>query len=266
MKSVDLVGKRFGKLIVEERLGNSGLNKKLVYWKCKCDCGNYKEVSTANLNGNIVKSCGCYRNEFRKLKGKQASLNRLFGSYKSTANRKGLDFELDINRFLLLVTSRCEYCGIEPSNTFKPAHYDDRDPERWFTYNGIDRIDSSVGYIDGNVVPCCTTCNFAKRTMSRVDFLSWVNRVYKNSVAAISEKTPGMLLDELSTTVIKCFMAQEDMLNSSLSIEVQKEAGKRAQELNARRNKLIRAIDSYFNLEDNSHTSKTYYSYFEKKT
>lgn len=265
MKSLNLVGQRFGKLVVDKKLGNTGKNKRLLYWNCICDCGNIVEVSTNNLRQGKTKSCGCHRNEFRKLKGQEAAVNRLLGSYKNTAKSKGLEFKLDKFQFLKLVTGRCSYCGVEPQNTVKPTHADDRDPERWFTYNGIDRVDSTKGYIEGNVVSCCTTCNFAKRTMPKEEFLSWINRVYKHSVASISEKTPGMLLDELSTTIIKCFLAQEDILNPLKSKEEQSDAAHRAQELNARRNKLIRALDSYFNLEDNSHTSKTYYTYFENK-
>jgi hypothetical protein len=264
MKALHLVDQRFGKLVVQSRLGNNGKNKKLVYWLCKCDCGKTIEVSTSNLRGGVVKSCGCYREEFRKLKGKTAAINRLFGVYKSTAKHKNHEFELDKFQFMSLVTDRCSYCGVEPQNIEKPTHYDNREEERWFTYNGIDRVDSSRGYTIDNCVSCCTTCNFAKRTMSKGAFLSWINRVYKHSVASISEKTPGMLIDELGTTLIKCFMAQEDIMNPKLSSEEQRLAAIRAQELNSRRNKLIRAMDSYYNLEDQSHTSKTYYTYFDE--
>ena len=193
---------------------------------------------------------------------KEAAINILYRTYKSTAKRRGLDFNLDKFLFLSIVTNRCEYCGVEPQHEIKSPHL--KGEEEIFVSNGIDRIDNSKGYVDGNVVPCCTTCNYAKRTLTVEQFLSWINRVYKHSVASVSEKTPGMLFDELITTDIKCFMAQEDIMNPSLSSDVQSSAAHRAQQLNARRNKLIRALDSYFNLEDNSHTAKTYYTYLEK--
>lgn len=60
-----LVGKRFGKLTVlaptEKRINNS------VVWKCKCDCGNYKEVPTHLLTSNHTQSCGCL---IREVQGK----------------------------------------------------------------------------------------------------------------------------------------------------------------------------------------------------
>ena len=57
-KFVDLTGKKFGKLTVIKRIENKG---KLIYWLCKCDCGNYVEVSGGNLKSNQVTSCGCAR-------------------------------------------------------------------------------------------------------------------------------------------------------------------------------------------------------------
>lgn len=46
----DLVGKRFGKLIVEENLGSFKMSsgKSVIKWKCLCDCVNYHTVSTEN--------------------------------------------------------------------------------------------------------------------------------------------------------------------------------------------------------------------------
>lgn len=52
-----LVGKRFGKLVVVERT-NKKINRSIV-WKCKCDCGNYKEVPTHLLQNGHTRSCGC---------------------------------------------------------------------------------------------------------------------------------------------------------------------------------------------------------------
>ena len=51
-----------------------------------------------------------------------------------------------------------------------------------FRYTGIDRVDNARGYEKDNVVPCCETCNTAKRTMSVDELLEWVTRVYNKSV------------------------------------------------------------------------------------
>lgn len=57
-KGYDLIGKRFGKLTVIEKLDYTYQGNKM--WKCKCDCGKEFDVSTARLTrkNKSVKSCG----------------------------------------------------------------------------------------------------------------------------------------------------------------------------------------------------------------
>jgi hypothetical protein len=57
----DLLGERFGRLTVLERVGSDKHNK--AVWKCICDCGNIKNVvSIALISGN-TQSCGCYNKD-----------------------------------------------------------------------------------------------------------------------------------------------------------------------------------------------------------
>jgi hypothetical protein len=71
-------------------------------------------------------------------------------------------------------------------------------------------------------------------------------------------KSVGILIDELITTDIKCWYAQEDVMKNDHSPVKQATAAKRAQELNARRNQLIRAIDKALGQSDISPTDKSY--------
>jgi len=65
-------------------------------------------------------------------------------------------------------------CGIEPKQIRKDRLHLNGD----YVHNGIDRLDSSRGYILENCVPCCKVCNYAKRNMSVNDFLNWIKKVY----------------------------------------------------------------------------------------
>lgn len=53
----DLTGKRFGELIVIERV-KKNTNLLTAFWKCQCDCGEKTIVSAANLKSGNTKSCG----------------------------------------------------------------------------------------------------------------------------------------------------------------------------------------------------------------
>jgi hypothetical protein len=81
----------------------------------------------------------------------------------------------------------------------------------------------------------------------------------------IAVKSIGFLIDELCTVSQKCWWAQEGIMDKSLSDEERLKNAERAQELNNRRNQLIRAIDEKFGDASISPTSKTYHTYFEKK-
>jgi hypothetical protein len=73
----------------------------------------------------------------------------------------------------------------------------------------------------------------------------------------IEVKSIGILLDELITTDIKCFMEQDKMMAAKEGEDISASAIK-TQQLNARRNELIRAIDSRLGEAQISPTDKTY--------
>lgn len=53
--TADLLGRRFGRLLVWQRAGTK--NNQAI-WLCKCDCGKEKLISSAKLSGG-TRSCGC---------------------------------------------------------------------------------------------------------------------------------------------------------------------------------------------------------------
>jgi hypothetical protein len=61
MKTEDLTGKRFERLVVIEKVGKT--NRGSTLWKCQCDCGTVKLVVHAKLTSGNTKSCGCWRAE-----------------------------------------------------------------------------------------------------------------------------------------------------------------------------------------------------------
>lgn len=53
----DIIGKRFGKLIV---VGDSGQRQgRKILYLCKCDCGGTKLALSSQLKKGLIKSCGC---------------------------------------------------------------------------------------------------------------------------------------------------------------------------------------------------------------
>ncbi len=79
-----MIGKKFGRLIVESF---SHSEKQSRFWRCKCECGNFKLVKTKYLNKGDTKSCGCLAKESssKNAKGmylKSSACQRIESIYK----------------------------------------------------------------------------------------------------------------------------------------------------------------------------------------
>ena len=177
-------GERFYKLVVvrlaESYRSWSG-NRLSVrkQWLVKCDCGNEFPTSGTKLRRGDVLMCRSCASALRpqsqlKLRGIEKVFNRVVGQ---RAKRKGILVDLPLDVFEKLIVQNCHYCGTHPSSRNYLGN-----KTTAVELNGIDRIDSSKGYVIGNVVPCCKRCNQAKNDMTCDEFLEWVNRVYKHSV------------------------------------------------------------------------------------
>ena len=60
-KWIDLIGQRFGRLVVKEIMYNESQKRNYAY--CLCDCGKEKLVNISGLRGGRITSCGCFHKE-----------------------------------------------------------------------------------------------------------------------------------------------------------------------------------------------------------
>ena len=101
---VDLIGQRFGKLVVEELIGHTKNHG--VIWKCKCDCGNEVDVLAACLTGNRKTSCGCDTIERIRQSRIKSNTYDLSGDYGIGYTSKGEEFYFDLEDYELIK----DYC------------------------------------------------------------------------------------------------------------------------------------------------------------
>ena len=83
-------------------------------------------------------------------------------------------FELTPKQVKNLTSQNCYYCGIPPQKTIQNR----KCSRGQYTYNGIDRIDNSLGYLENNVVTACWECNIGKSTQTLKGFLNWVFHIH----------------------------------------------------------------------------------------
>ena len=85
---------------------------------------------------------------------------QLYSIYRYGAHKRGLVFEISMPEFIRLITHSCVYCGRKEFTS------------RYGTlvYNGVDRVDSKLGYTSDNCVTACFSCNSCKSDKSLIDF------------------------------------------------------------------------------------------------
>ena len=159
-------------------------------------CGNTILISKERISRHSGKCLSCsakvhwlnddYREKQRKahlgiipyskLEYSESSFKYLYKSYKKGAEKRKLTFNLSEDFFRKITKQNCYYCGREPEQFRK---YYGKINGYWI-YNGIDRIDNTIGYEESNVVPACKYCNFAKQKLHLNDFLRLVKKIYEH--------------------------------------------------------------------------------------
>lgn len=112
-------------------------------------------------------------------------LNVTYYKYHHGAIERKLEFTLTKEDFESIIINNCYYCKSKPTK-----------------YSGIDRFDNNEGYTLENCVPCCTTCNFLKHTLSYDDFILQINKIYNHLNNIIVDETNS---DSIEEKLIKLF-------------------------------------------------------------
>ncbi len=172
-------GQKYGMLTAIEEMPRE--NRWGHFFKFRCDCGKEKISSATHVFHGKTNSCGCLHkksvvsaaNINRKNFG-ESTLKMLYINAKDNATRRNKQFVLTFDEYCELVQRECYYCQ-EPPHKYKTKRYYGH-----VFINGLDRIDSSLGYFKDNIVPCCKTCNSAKGELTQDQFYAWIDRVSKN--------------------------------------------------------------------------------------
>lgn len=168
---IDETGKIYGKLTVikRDRIKLYGKDRKRIQaWICECECGSVVSVLGASLRSGATKSCGCMITATE-----QSVCHTLYLRTKRGADIRGYSWNITEDFFNEVISKNCAYCG-------KPPKKIGGEYKKDFFYNGLDRVNNSIGYEPENVVPCCIKCNRAKSVYSIDDFREWVVTIYNH--------------------------------------------------------------------------------------
>ena len=182
MRAKNLIDKKFGKLKVvslnEEQTDKH--NRMAAYWNCLCDCGNTCIVRSSCLRTGNSKSCGCNKNRIGKDNPKFTGHQEIGGRYwnnlkKVSISKRKLDFTITIQYAWNLFLKQNRQCSL----TGMPIQFQTRDNVTDRTAS-LDRIDSSKGYIKGNVQWLHKDINYMKQDYSEDYFIELCGKVLKH--------------------------------------------------------------------------------------
>ena len=178
--AIDLTGHKFGKLTALEYKGDKSASGERM-WVCKCECGNVKLIQRKHLQNGYTKSCGCIAHpkgsNHKSWKGyKDISLD-FFTTIKRNAISRGIEFNIDIEYLYNLWIEQNRTCALSGLElTFGTVT---RDKKRKTA--SLDRIDSSKGYIPGNVQWVHKDINIMKNNMDENEFLMFCKSIVEHN-------------------------------------------------------------------------------------
>lgn len=177
-------GDKFGKFTVIKKVKHITAAGNVEWrWECTDEYGElcykraralYQEAEKHNQKVEKAQNAEYYE----KMGMNQMGLRKhVFREYIRNAANRDIPMNLKFEEFNELIGQNCYYCGAEPvvheslidrSNKSEPM----------LKHNGIDRLDSSIGYEKDNCVPCCYICNRAKAQLGTKEFLAHIKKIY----------------------------------------------------------------------------------------
>jgi len=150
--SLNLIGKRFGRLLIIKRLYKKLNSTRCSVWKCICDCGNIVEHTASALINNKVKSCGCLY--YEQCCVKNGLVDPLYCK------------EFSFKEFKIMIKQRDKFKCMNPDCNFK---FNDRLVIHHIDYN---KKNCNLN----NLITVCRSCN-AKANYNRDWHKSWYQAI-----------------------------------------------------------------------------------------
>lgn len=174
----NLAGQKFSFLTAVERCyDTTRLGKQ---WKCRCLCGGETIAHASELITGRRKSCGCRKSqagENSKLwSGYEKISGKYWGSCIRNAKSRGLEFSISIEYAWSVFVSQSGLCSLSGVPLFFGSSKNANSSTA-----SLDRIDSGVGYVFGNIRWVHKDINSMLSDLGDKAFLFWVKKIYEHN-------------------------------------------------------------------------------------
>jgi len=199
---IDLSGTKIGRISILRRITKNEsefrtLKGRNSQYLCRCDCGKKYVCSAHVLTSGRAISCGCYNREVLKSHTQSnhpgwKGYKKLSGNYiteiKKGAVSRGLKYDVSkeyLYGLFVFQNERCALSGIQLSLEFCRGKRQTA---------SLDRIDSSKGYVEGNVQWVHKDVNKMKQDLPQNTFLNWCKLIEEN-MKTIKRVVNGVLVE-----------------------------------------------------------------------
>lgn len=178
----DITGQRFQRLVALSFVRLDKFGKAL--WLVRCDCGREKVLNASAMIAGLTRSCGCLKSD--RLRQGVGDLSQAYWhKVEKAANQRGLAFEVTKEQAYALFQAQLGLCALSgvpivlhPNND----HYQKQTAS-------LDRIDSSSGYVPGNIQWVHKRVNFLKRDYTEEELVFWCTKIAGVKAALYSDMT-----------------------------------------------------------------------------
>lgn len=189
-KRIDFSEKLIGdlKIISFSHSERKGKTRWVTYWKALCICGKEVKISSRSLKENDAPSCGCrFINILKnttgdrnpKWKGKGPIPGKMFSSLKKGAETRGLEFDITLDDMLKQLVFQNYKCAL----TGDVLHFQKTSSSKGVkeANASLDRVDSSKGYVKGNIQWVLKSINRMKFDLPQELLIELCEKVTKNA-------------------------------------------------------------------------------------
>ena len=194
--TTDLVGKKFGKLTVVEKITKPN-NTHNTQWKCICDCGQETIATTGKLNYGVKQSCGClvghnlkpkFGKDHHCWRGYEEILGAIWYRIIHSAKKRNHEVGITIKEAWDLFVKQDRKCAISGVE----LHFAKNSKELLLGLNtaSLDRIDSNRGYITSNIQWVHVNVNYMKQEFGQSKLLEWCKTITRHQQEIEQKASP----------------------------------------------------------------------------
>jgi len=170
----DITGYRFDRLVAlhpasPDRFGKSR-------WHCACDCGRTVEINYSSLAYGLTTSCGCRKIELCRRGGYKDISRAWWRRMVKNAAMRGYEFSVTPEDVWGIYEQQGKRCAL--TNLLVGFFPDSNQMYRQTA--SLDRIDSSLGYVKGNIQIVHKVVNQMKSYLTDEEFVAFCNEVARS--------------------------------------------------------------------------------------